>query len=390
MRAFKPLVFSTLTLVLALVLGTVRAAEDDVDHSGLGSVPDPLKKMLPVALHDKRLALDQEAWTKTSDETPEQKRKTVAERLSKRMHVPVENVPPQMIDNMINSSGGIAPVDLFQTIMDEAGGGAGGSSSSSGGRSYTLNYEGRNMHGALSVNMNAREFQLKLAERIGSKRVLSVSDDKLLGFTIHFANTAKASGFVFVQAPGGPACLASYNGKNGVSLSAENFIELLHKDPKGVEENFIKPLMDLGLDFPFSRNHPAVKKMVANGFNPAAPDTQAKVLALLKTLEDDDQDVREKAFKDLVPLYPEAIFEISEALKNTHDPEVKKRLETVAGNYPALQMAREFVLLEKLSENREYLIELLKDPAYKDGARQRLTALVGKDYGEDPAAWAAK
>ena len=381
---------AALTLVATLFLGVGRAADDDADHSGLGSVPDPLKKILPVALQDKRLVLDQDAWTKNSDETPEQKRKTVTERLAKRMRVPADKVPPQMIDNVINSSAGVPPVDLFQTIMDEAGGGAGGSSSSSGNRSYILNYEGRSMNGSLAINMNAREFELKFSEKLGSKRVLSVSDDKQMGFSIHFANAAKASGFVFLQAPGGPACLASYNGKNGVSLSAENFIELLHKDPKGVEENFIKPLMNLGLDFPFSRNHPAVKHVVAQGFNPAPAEMQAKVQALLKTLGDDDQDVREKAFKDLVPLYPEALFEISEALAGTHDPEVKKRLENVASTYPTLQMAREFVLLEKLNENREYLLELLKEPTYKDGARQRLTALVGKDYGDDPAAWPAK
>jgi hypothetical protein len=70
--------------------------------------------------------------------------------------------------------------------------------------------------------------------------------------------------------------------------------------------------------------------------------------------------------------------------------ELKSRLETVASAYPQMVLAREFVLIEKLQEDRAYLLDLLADPDYKAGARARLTELYGKDYGEDRAAWPAK
>ena len=382
---FAPAAFALLVFSLACI---ARAAdEDDVDHTGIGAVPEQLKKLLPVAIQGKRLILDQDAWEKSAAaDSPEQRKKVIAERLAKRMHTKVENVPPQMIDGMLNQTGGMVPVDIFQSIMDEIGGGMGGSSSS-GGRTYSMNYDGRDVHSSMNVNMNSHEFETRLSEKIGSKRVLAVSDDKQLGFSIRYANASKNCGFSFIQSPAGPVSLAAYDGKKGIAFTGEDFLDLLHKDPQGTQQYFIKPLMGLGLDFPFSRNHPAVKAFVATGFNAAAPDVAAKVQGLLKTLEDEDQDVREKAFKDLLPLYPQAIFELSEALKTTQDPEVKRRLETIAGNYPDLQLAREFVLLEKLHENREYLTSLLKDPAYKAGVRARLTTLAGKDYGEDPAAW---
>ena len=380
-------------LVLLVSTSAARAAAatpDDVDHSGIGAVPDQLKRLLPIAIQGKRLILDQDAWEKApAAETPEQRRKTVTERLAKRLRMKVENVPPNMVDGMMNQTGVMAPVEIFQSIMDDIAGGVGGSSSS-GGRSYVMNYEGRDVRSSMSVNMNSHEFETRMSEKIGSRRVLAVSDDKQLGFTIHYANASKACGFIFVQSPLGPVSLAAYDGKKGIALTGEDFIDMLHKDPKTTLDYFIKPLMGLGIDFPFSRNHPAVKSFVSMGFNAAAPDVAAQVKTLLKTLEDEDQDVREKAYKDLLPLYPQAIFELSEALKTSQDPEVKRRLEGIAGNYPDLQLAREFVLLEKLQDDREYLIGLMKDPTYKAGARARLTTLLGKDYGDDPAAWPAK
>ena len=365
-------------------------APDDADRSGLGAVSEQIRRLLPMAVRDNRLVLDQDAWKRNSD-TPEQRRANMAERLAKRMHIAPDKVPAHMIDSMLNSVSGLPAVDAFQSIMEEAGGGSTGGSSSQGGASFSYTSEARNMDGAMSINSTTHEFALKFVEKIGSRRLVALSDDKHMGLSIHFANNAKEFGFVFVQSPHGPAVLSAYRGMKTASLGGQNFLEMLRKDPKTMMEFFVEPLMEVGLDLPFSKTHPAVMSMVANGFN-ASTDAELKktVEAAAKALEDDEQDVREKGQKDLTALFPNAIFEIAQLRDAAQDPEVKKRLSNVIDAYPDLQLAREYILIEKLHENRAYLIELLKNEKYKTGARTRLAALVGKDYGDDPAAWLGK
>ena len=371
---------------------SIRAEDekDDPDSSGLGAAAEQIKIMLPLAMQGGRLVLDQDAWRRADEaQTPEQRRAAVAERLSKRMHTTPDKVPPQLIDNQINMAGGSGstPVDAFQGVIDAIGGGYGGSSSF-GNRSHSLHCDNLKIQGMLNINSDTSVFDMKLAEKTGSRRTLDISDSRQTGLTVHYANGARELGYVFLQSPHGPAVLAAYHGKRTASLAGDNFLDLYRKDPGATMEFFIRPLMDLGVDLPFSQNHPAVMSVVAFGFNASTdPELKARMDALAKALADDELDVRIKAQKDAVALYPSAIFEFTQLRDTTQDPETRKRINTVIDGYPALQLAREFATVEKLQDNRDYLRELLGKEKYRAGARARLTSLYGKDYGDDPAAW---
>jgi hypothetical protein len=304
--------------------------------------------------------------------------------MAEQMGIPVEQVGRFAM----GMGGGTAVGDLFQDVMGAAGGGYFGGGSSASGNRHTWNSDRGSVSGNLTIDGSVKLFDLKLSEKNG--RSLTINDEKNVGFSIQYSNAARESGFVFVQAPSGPASLAGYRGKEGVALSGENFVQLLRKDPKKIQEFFLKPLSQLGIDFPCTREHPAVKAMVTTGFSKSPPEVAKKVEALIAKLNNDDMDTREQATKDLTPLYPQAVFQISKAMDDAQDVELKSRLETVASAYPQMVLAREFVLIEKLQEDRAYLLDLLADPDYKAGARARLTELYGKDYGEDRAAWPAK
>src|SRR5476649_138050 len=111
----RPIVLAIL-LTASAIAARAEDAPDDADRAGLGAVSEQIKRLLPMAVHDSRLVLNQDAWKGTA-ETPEQRRNNMAERLAKRMHIAVDKVPAHMIDSMLNSASGLPAVDTFQSIM---------------------------------------------------------------------------------------------------------------------------------------------------------------------------------------------------------------------------------------------------------------------------------
>jgi hypothetical protein len=365
----------TFIVILAFSASLAIAEEEATDKGPLSKAAGYMKRLIPITLSGSRLSLDQD-WEKNK-ETPEE-----AEEKKKKMAAQMGVTVEQLGRFGMNST---PPGDVFQDVMNVAGGGYYGSGMSSSGNRHSWNAERGIVSGTLTVDTTQKLYDLKLSEKSG--RAITVNEEKGLGLSINYTDAAHETGFVFLQAPTGPACLAGYRGKESIALSGDNFIQLLRKEPRKMQEMFLKPLSRLGIDLPCRREHPAVKAMASNGFNKSSPEIAAKVDALIAKLNNDDMDTREQATKDLTALYPKAIFQISKAMDEAQDAELKSRLEVIAGDYPLMVLAREFVVIEKLHEDRAYLLDLLADPEYKAGAHARLTELYGKDYGDDRAAW---
>ena len=228
-------------------------------------------------------------------------------------------------------------------------------------------------------------YDVSIKETAGGKRKLSLefSENRL---QIEFRD--KSANFKIEQKPDGTTTLDARRGSQEIDLKAASFIALLKSDADKAQIFFLRPLADLGITLPPHRYLPPVMAVATGAFDPPPPEVAKKADELIAALAADDMDVRENACRELIALFPRAIFHISQAVEKAQDAEVKACLNSVVAAHPGIAKARAFVEKEKLHENREYLLDLLANvPFFKAAARARLAVLLGKDYGDDAAQW---
>jgi hypothetical protein len=323
----------TLVLIAFATCGSAVSEDDALAHA-----KDVFRAALPLAITNDRLSLDREAWDY-----------------------------PRLIDTLNRY--------LERGVVEAAT--ANGTKRDPSGRIYTWN-----------INPKEDEpCQLGFEELDGIRgRKIKISDDKMFGLAIQFWSPDFQ--FSFVQLRGGPASLLAIRGQDIVSVAAVSFTELLKKHADKIQLGLLRPLADLGVSVVPHKYLPTVMAVATGAYTAATPEFAVKANRMIAMLDSDEIEIRDKATRDLIALFPRAIFHITEAAKSTQDPEVKTRLEMVIAAHPGIAKARVFVEQEKLHENREYLLDLLANvPFFKSPARIRLTAIVGKDYGDDPAAW---
>jgi hypothetical protein len=241
-------------------------------------------------------------------------------------------------------------------------------------------------NGLGKINDPEELLRMELKEIEGAKRHFQCIDDKSFGLTIRIGLPEYE--VLLVQMLSGATTLLFVKGGKTTSISAPSFTELLKRFPDKIQPSLLRPMADLGFEMAPHKFLPPVMAVATGAYNPSSKEIVAQADALIAKLSAENMDERELATKELIGLFPRAIFHISEAAKAAKDPEVKTRLESVIAAHPGIARAREFVEKEKLHENRVYLLDLLANvPFFKSPARARLAVLFGKDYGDDLANW---
>jgi hypothetical protein len=276
--------------------------------------------------------------------------------------------------------------DAFQDVL-EAGCDIHESSSAMGADTWSVTAETQALVGRAKLHRTTAEpeYAVSLEERQGPKRKLEA---ELHHGQLKVRLTGDDVSFKFLQKPGGALTLEAQRGEQKVRLDAANLTALLKAHADKTQVFFLRPLADLGVILPPHRYLPPVMAVATGAFDPPPPEVAQKANELIAALSADDMDVRENACRELIALFPRAIFHISQAAQKAQDAEVKASLNKVVAAHPGIAKARAFVEKEKLHENREYLLDLLANvPFFKAAARARLTVLLGKDYGDDAAQW---
>ena len=264
---------------------------------------------------------------------------------------------------------------------------------SQNGESYdaseiNLNLDSANCLALYSMNRKTRDFRLKFKEERILKADLTITHNNNL-LIVRVENTDIGTGFDFTQQPSGEAELSYSDGEAKRFVRAASFHELLQKNAAEVQLNFIRPLGDLGVQIALSPDLPVVMAAAATGFSEPNADTVKKAdgmidaIAAAPTPED-----RARRVTELARFYPQAIFHISLVAQSTQDATLKAALQKVVAAHPGIARALPYVKIQKLHEDRGYLLEIFENaPLFKDAARARLAILFGRDYGDDVENW---
>jgi hypothetical protein len=387
MRSARMVACAMGLFALLLLSSSAVRCEEAEEGPGLAAAKEELAALLPLTIANGRLVLNREAWEKPAEKNAAKKDEDAEEGGQVAIG---GNAAGFRIRRMIGGGNLPTPAKLFQAYMQKASGGVRGANSSMSGTGVTLKQDGQNLTGALSYDKAQGEFTVKLVEKVGDGRLLSVEDDEQTGLTVRLSNPAAKTSLLLVQSTQGPVSLVCFRGKESTVVGAEDFATLLRQEPSKVQTLVFRPLRALGIEPPLNPYYPPVMAAACTAFSPPAAETTQKVDALIKKLADDDMDVRDKATQDLTELFPLAIRYVSEAAEKTQDPEAKTRLQRVVAAHPGIGKAKAYALEHKLHEDKAYLLEIMGSaPFFKTAARVRLSELYGKDFGEDPRAWPA-
>jgi hypothetical protein len=277
---------------------------------------------------------------------------------------------------------------FHETVGIFGGAGNWSSSSSSMNSKTTVHAEYGGLTADFTFDPEARTFHLKLVEKQEPQRTLAVEEDGGSGLTLRYADPSRRTDLLFTQTPKGQIRGTVSFREEKAELAAESLEALLRADPWKAERFVFGILRELGIQTPLHELMPEVVA-VATGWYSAPPAAAAKKAeALIAQLSADDHDVREQAHAELDRCYLQALWTIRQALANPKDEEAKVRLARITAAHPELERLRAFVEEKQLHVDQVYLHDLMKNaPAFKEAARARLAALLGKDHGDDPAAW---
>jgi hypothetical protein len=238
------------------------------------------------------------------------------------------------------------------------------------------------------VDARKRTLDFKFKEERALRFDLSMSLERNI-LLIHYETTDVNQGFDFTQKPGGEAELTYDQGTEKRTIRGDNLRELIQANPADVQLNFLRTLSECGVRLALSPDLPTVMAAATTGFSDPGPAAAQEADARIKAVElAASPEERARAVTDLTRIVPQAIFRIQTAARNEADANVKVALEKALAAHPGIARALPYVQAQRLQNDREYLLTILeKVPLLKDAARARLTALVGKDFGDDPTAW---
>ncbi|GMV83503.1 MAG: hypothetical protein AMXMBFR7_46870 [Planctomycetota bacterium] len=190
---------------------------------------------------------------------------------------------------------------------------------------------------------------------------------------------------------------AVYEEGRGLTLVAEgkeehyeapDFLTLLMRDTARVQINLLRPFTDAGIGLAPSAYWPPAMAIAVTGFTPPNPELVPRLEALVQRLQSEKREDRDAATAELIKLYPLGVKFLDDAAAKAEAPESKLRLQRVLLAHPTIQQLKPWVAEQKLHEDRAYLMDLFVNaPLFKAAARARLAELLGKDYGDEPAAW---
>ncbi|MBE7466198.1 MAG: hypothetical protein HS116_22205 [Planctomycetes bacterium] len=171
-------------------------------------------------------------------------------------------------------------------------------------------------------------------------------------------------------------------------FEAPDFQTLLMRDTARVQVNLLRPFTDAGIGLAPNAYWPPAMAIAVTGFAPPAPELAPRLEALIQRLQSEKGEDRDAATAELIKLYPLGVKFLDDAAAKADAPESKIRLQRVLAAHPTIQQLKPWVAEQKLHENRAYLMDLFVNaPLFKTAVRVRLAELLGKDYGDDPAAW---
>jgi len=337
-----------------------------VSFRGFAEEESPLKKakkdiglLVPLNLQDGRLHLNTEAWNLVSRTAEEDSHKYSS---------------MYCVD--------FTEVILFNRILFSCQ----HSSYSGGSIEYSVSREGENLSGTISFLDKVRKVELKE----GMAREFSLAADPDGQLTLKIFSGTAAHAALLVQTPKDGIRLMIVRGYNPLVLflRAKSFDDLLKQAPDQIQLGFIRPLAEIGIQMPPSPNLPAVMARATSGYSDPPFEIARQVAPAIRQLSLDDADARDAATLDLIKLFPLAVKQITDAAASTPDRETELRLRRVIAAHPGIAKFKEYVEAEKLQENKAYLLDLFTNVKFfKESARQRLIAVYGHDYGNDPANW---
>lgn len=362
-------------LALALSIAHVRAVESQAPPPPpLDAIKEEVGLLLPVKIKDAALTLDREALTQFAQAEAKRAADRWKQDYGKEIPKPVER--SDAVEFVL-----LSMLQKTRQSVPENSVGHGGTPDN-----FTRGFAAKDFD--CNVVYSATRYSFALAEKTGPQRKLWFDEDEKLGIIVRFENPAQKLDLHFTVTPDG-----AFNGEckrdgNAIPLEGATFVAVLQSEPAKLQVHFLRPLTDLGVSLALHKYLPIAMAAATSGFGAPAPEHTKRADQLLERLKSEEAAEREAAMADLIKHFPFAVKYLSDAAEKADDPESKMRLAKVLAAHPGIAKALPWVRNQKLQEDHVYLLDLLAHvPMFKASARQRLTELYGKDYGDDPKDW---
>jgi hypothetical protein len=284
---------------------------------------------------------------------------------------------------MGNNATGIDKV--FQEIESAAG--SNSARSSMGGDSHSSSFSGGKITGRLEVRGEA--ISVSLREEAAPNRTLELSDDGAGAWRI-LATDPSGDLVLLNQTPKGAVSVAAVLGGKPVAASGASYLDFYRQNRDLADGRILPVLRHLGADLKVSRQTPAVRAAARSRLTPLSEADTQHAAQLLKDLDNDSFEVREKATKELNDNYDrfQSLIE-AKAKAPGLTPEVTDRLRKTAAAHPDAGAANQVIDALNLLDDPGFLAELFEgaSDAQKAALAARLERLTGQKLGTDAAAW---
>jgi hypothetical protein len=344
-----------LALALSALLPSHASAAEE--PSPLEKEKENLGKLMPLYTKGGRLGLDREAWKQ----------------------VPLTK---QEVEDYGSIAKNFIELVIFWRIIGALGEGQVGHFGSYYWQFKTNNFEA-NISGSIQGTLD-----FSIAEKVRPKRKLTLAYKYECELSLRLEISESKQLCDLRQEKNGHIFLDLTRDGKRTSYEAPTFDALLKQAPDQIQLGFIRPLAEIGIQMPTTPYLPVVMARATSGYADAAPEIGAQVAADIRKLSLDDADARDAATLALIKLFPLAVKQIADAEAAMPDQEAKLRLQRVIAAHPGIAKFKTYVETEKLQDNKAYLLDLFANVKFfKQSAHQRLIALYGNDYGDDPANW---
>jgi hypothetical protein len=388
-----------LTLTVAVVAAVVlawcaagQAAEKPADLGPLAekgdfqnqAVATAVSKLFQFKLSSKNIALNRDAWDDPDKKEEEGNNGQIQVRQilgNGRIQIQAGGIINANVS--IGEDSGVGKA--FSRVRSASGFNT--SSESFGGPTGSSSFTGGKLSGKLEVTGDA--LSISLREESEPNRRIELTDNGTGGFRLLITDLNGDLVLVNQTAKGSVSVAAVLAGKP-IAAKGASFVELYRNNRDLLEGRILPVLRHMGVDLPVSMQTPMVRQAALSRLTPPTDADTQRAQQLIKDLDDDSFEVREKATKDLIDGYDRFRPQIDAKAQTPNlAAEMADRLHKISAAHPDTAAAGRVIDAMNLLDDPEFLVGLLDGAtdSQKTAVGARLEKLTGQKIGSDAAAW---
>ncbi len=343
--------------------------------------------LVALTVSPKGLALDRQHWRELLRNTSPQRIEEVMKEWEHVLRRETFKGSPEPYRELVQGSA--LAMRLLQTACIARWGMGGGSGSGMGYPRATMEISVSSALDA-EIRINEDAIILSVEENPPPGRRIEVSDDGVGAFSLLVTGNDDGSVLLLLQSANGRLAVAVARAEVFLAACDKSYKDFYRRHRGYVEKHLLSYLAHLGLGTPPSPYSAEVMNAAVLALTGSTQRDRARVRELIAQLDAAEFQKRQEATKLLAAGFPRYRDALEQARNDPSLPaETKQRLAEVFRSAPQGERVQQVIVGMGLTEDVEYLIELLgwAGPADRKAVAQQLSKLTGQRLGEEAQPW---